>query len=192
MSNFSFYYAHHMSTIEGGMICTNEEEVYQQARMFRSHGLLLLSNNKFLKNEVIKNNENLNSQFIFMYPAYNMRGTEINAIIGLNQLKRLDQNISRRNENQKQFYSLIDPKKFKKDFNFEGSSNYAFNLILKDADNYLMERLEKKLSLNEIEFRKGSAGGGNQLRQPYVKKYLKILIQEVFLIQNICTFTVCI
>ena len=173
MSNFSFYYAHHMSTIEGGMICTNEEEVYQQARMFRSHGLLRESNNNFLKNEVIKNNENLNSQFIFMYPAYNMRGTEINAIIGLNQLKRLDQNISKRNENQKQFYNLIDPKKFKKDFNFEGSSNYAFNLILKNADNYLMERLEKKLSLNEIEFRKGSAGGGNQLRQPYIKKIFK-------------------
>ena len=129
---------------------------------------------------------------LYLCITYNMRGTEINAIIGLNQLKRLDQNISRRNENQKQFYSLIDPKKFKNNFNFEGSSNYAFNLILKDADNYLMERLEKKLSLNEIEFRKGSAGGGNQLRQPYVKKIFKDIDPRSFLIQNICTFTVCI
>ena len=39
ISNFSFYYAHHMSTIEGGMICTNDEEIYQDLRMFRSHGL---------------------------------------------------------------------------------------------------------------------------------------------------------
>ena len=40
ISNFSFYYAHHMSTIEGGMICTNDENVYQSLRMLRSHGML--------------------------------------------------------------------------------------------------------------------------------------------------------
>ena len=40
MSNFSFYYAHHMSTIEGGMVCTDDAEVYQQVRMLRSHGMV--------------------------------------------------------------------------------------------------------------------------------------------------------
>ena len=40
MSNFSFYFAHHMSTIEGGMVCTNDESVYQMLRMYRSHGMV--------------------------------------------------------------------------------------------------------------------------------------------------------
>ena len=49
MSNFSFYYAHHMSTIEGGMVCTNDEDIYQKLRMLRSHGLVRESNNESFK-----------------------------------------------------------------------------------------------------------------------------------------------
>lgn len=173
MSNFSFYYAHHMSTIEGGMVCTNNEEIYQKARMYRSHGLLRESNNNQLKDSVINAYPDLNPEFIFMYPAYNMRSSEINAIIGINQLKRLDSNIKKRNENQNYFYSLLDESKFKKDFNFFGSSNYAFNLILKNEDHNLMHRLKDVLFDNNIEFRRGSAGGGNQIRQPYIKNMNK-------------------
>ena len=40
MSNFSFYYAHHMSTIEGGMVCTDDPDLYETLRMFRSHGMV--------------------------------------------------------------------------------------------------------------------------------------------------------
>ena len=57
-------------------------------------------------------------------------------------------------------------KKFRTKFNFEGSSNYAFNLILNDKDEKLMKNLCALLDKNSIEYRKGSAGGGNQLRQP--------------------------
>ena len=72
ISNFSFYYAHH-GTIEGGMVCTNDKDVYQKIRLFRSHGLLReVNNKKFVKN--IKNKyPTLNPEFIFMYPAYNLR-----------------------------------------------------------------------------------------------------------------------
>ena len=45
ISNFSFYYAHHMSTIEGGMVCTNDKKIYEKARIFRSHGMLRESKN---------------------------------------------------------------------------------------------------------------------------------------------------
>ena len=55
ISNFSFYYAHHMSTIEGGMICTNDDKVYQQARMLRSHGMIRESNSMDLRKEYILN-----------------------------------------------------------------------------------------------------------------------------------------
>ena len=65
ISNFSFYYAHHMSTIEGGMICTNDENVYQTLRMFRSHGIVRECSSDKLKQEIQRNNPDLNPEFIF-------------------------------------------------------------------------------------------------------------------------------
>jgi CDP-6-deoxy-D-xylo-4-hexulose-3-dehydrase len=169
MSNFSFYYAHHMSTIEGGMICTNDEEVYQQARMFRSHGMVRESNDPEVRAAWQKANPELNPDFIFAFPAYNVRNTEIGGILGLQQLQRLDQVVERRTHNLKRFLSKIDAKKYRTDFKIEGSSNYAFNLILREPDNGLVERLMQKMRAEGVEFRRGSAGGGNQVRQPYLK-----------------------
>jgi CDP-6-deoxy-D-xylo-4-hexulose-3-dehydrase len=169
MSNFSFYYAHHMSTIEGGMVCTNDPEVYQQARMLRSHGMVRESNDDAKKSGYIKENPELNPDFIFAYSAYNVRNTEIGGILGRSQLKRLDAIVERRTTNLKRFLSKIDPKKYRTDFELEGSSNYAFNLILNEADDDLVHRLMQRMRDSGIEFRRGSAGGGNQLRQPYLK-----------------------
>jgi CDP-6-deoxy-D-xylo-4-hexulose-3-dehydrase len=67
------------------------------------------------------------------------------------------------------FLKLIDPMKYRTDFKIEGSSNYAFNLILKQPDDELVQRLMKKMQEAGVEFRRGSAGGGNQLRQPYLE-----------------------
>jgi len=169
MSNFSFYYAHHMSTIEGGMICTNDEEVYQQVRMLRSHGMVREANDPKVRTDWIERNPELNPDFIFAFPAYNVRNTEIGGILGLKQLKRLDTVVERRTHNLKRFLSKIDAKKYFVDFKLEGSSNYAFNLILKEADDVLVNRLMDKLRAEGVEFRRGSAGGGNQVRQPYLK-----------------------
>jgi len=169
ISNFSFYYAHHMSTIEGGMLCTNDSNVYQQARMLRSHGMVREADdpgvNAFYRSEYPM----LNSDFIFAFPAYNLRNTEIGGILGRSQLKRLNANITRRTENLMRFLKLIDSTKYRTDFKIEGSSNYAFNLILKQPDDELVQRLMKKMREAGVEFRRGSAGGGNQLRQPYLE-----------------------
>ena len=179
VSNFSFYYAHHMSTIEGGMISTDNDEIYQIARMLRGHGMVRESNSYKFRNKYIKKFKNLNPEFIFSYPAYNMRNNEIGAIIGSNQIKRLDKNIKLRNINHSLFLSNLNSNKFKKDFYLEGSSNYAFNLILLKKDKDLFSKICNNLKKNNIEFRVGSAGGGNQLRQPYLvnrfkpKYYLK-------------------
>ena len=169
MSNFSFYYAHHMSTIEGGMVSTNDKDVYQQLRMLRAHGMVRESNDESLRSDYQMRYPELNPDFIFAYPAYNTRNTEIGGIIGRSQLKRLDQIVNRRTENLIRFLNAIDSTKYRTDFKLEGSSNYAFNLILKHPDNELLDRLIKKLRSSEIEFRRGSAGGGNQIRQPYLK-----------------------
>ena len=92
VSNFSFYYAHHMSSIEGGMLCTNDEKIYQYARMFRSHGMVRESTDDRIKNTYTEQYPDLNPDFIFSAPAYNMRNNEINAVMALNQLKRLSKN----------------------------------------------------------------------------------------------------
>jgi CDP-6-deoxy-D-xylo-4-hexulose-3-dehydrase len=169
ISNFSFYYAHHMSTIEGGMICTNDPEVYQQARMFRSHGMVREANDPTIKDNYVKEYPDLNPDFIFAYPAYNVRNTEIGGILGRNQLKRLDENVEKRTKNLKRFLSQLDAKKYRTNFKVEGSSNYAFNLVMQEPDVDFVQRLMTKLRSEGVEFRRGSAGGGNQVRQPYLK-----------------------
>jgi len=177
-SNFSFYYAHHLSTIEGGMICTNDEELYQTFRMLRSHGLVRESNSQKFKNRYIEENPDLNPQFIFSFPAYNVRNTEIGGIIGRSQLKSLDANNIKRNQNNSYFLSNINDRIFQTKFRLEGSSNYAFNLITKNADFEYTNRLIVRLTEENIEFRRGSAGGGNQLRQPYLRKLFGDIYQN--------------
>ena len=172
ISNFSFYYAHHMSTIEGGMICTNDQNVYQQARMLRSHGMVRELTDSNLRKSYQEANSSLNPDFIFAYPAFNVRNTEIGGILGRSQLKRLDANIIQRKKNLVRFLNQIDSSIYQTEFKIEGSSNYAFNLILLYPDLMLLNRLVAKMKNNGVEFRRGSAGGGNQLRQPYLKKYL--------------------
>tara|TARA_B100001964_G_scaffold245460_1_gene332543 strand:+ start:288 stop:1475 length:1188 start_codon:yes stop_codon:yes gene_type:complete len=170
MSNFSFYYAHHMSTIEGGMVCTNNSDVYQNLRMLRAHGMTRELTDVKLKSRYEKNFSNLNPKFIFAFPSFNMRNNEIGGIIGLNQLKRLDKNILKRNYNHRLFLSELNEKIFYTDFELTGSSNYAFNLILLKKNKSLFEKICNALTKNGIEFRRGSAGGGNQLRQPYLNR----------------------
>ena len=172
LSNFSFYYAHHMSTIEGGMICTNDENAYQNLRMFRSHGLMRECSSHAMKQEIEDNYPELNPEFIFKHMGFNMRNTEIGGILGLSQLPRLSDNIKRRTENLHTFIEFLDSKKYQTEFRIDGSSNYAFNLIVKDKDLSFVEKLMRTLKQERVEFRRGSAGGGNQLRQPYLKNYV--------------------
>jgi CDP-6-deoxy-D-xylo-4-hexulose-3-dehydrase len=158
-----------MSTIEGGMICTDDPDVYQQVRMLRSHGMVRESNDNATRERYLAEYPDLNPDFIFAFPAYNVRNSEIGGILGRSQLKRLDANVKQRTANLKVFLSLIDPERYRTDFKLEGSSNYAFNLILRNPDDALMQRLTTKLAVEGVEFRRGSAGGGNQLRQPYLR-----------------------
>ena len=169
---FSFYYAHHMSTIEGGMVSTNDEKAYRTLRMLRSHGMVRENGSQSEEEEWVRNNPELNPKFIFSLAAYNLRNTEIGGVLGLSQLKRLDDNNKIRTRNMLRFLDRIDPKKFQTEFRIEGSSNYAFNLVQKYPDDELAVRLMAAMDSHEIEYRRGSAGGGNQLRQPYLQKYL--------------------
>lgn len=172
-SNFSFYYAHHLSTIEGGMVCTNNKKFYETIKMLRGHGLLRECGNYSFENKMKKKYKNLSPNFIFMYSAFNMRNNEVQAVIGINQLKRLNKNNLSRAKNFKYFLKKLDKNKFFTDFKISGNSNYAFPIILKRKSIKYRNKFEKLMNRNGIEFRRGNAGGGNQMRQPYIKNYLK-------------------
>ena len=173
ISNFSFYYAHHLSTIEGGMISTNNKRIYELARMLRSHGMARESGNKRFEKSMINKYPNLSPKFIFLYPAYNLRNNEISAVIGINQLRRLNKNILARKKNFKIFLQNLNSKFYRTDYEMEGNSNYAFPLILRDKNLRNRDLLERVMKKNKIEFRRGNAGGGNQLRQPYLKNFIR-------------------
>jgi CDP-6-deoxy-D-xylo-4-hexulose-3-dehydrase len=173
-SNFSFYFAHHMSTIEGGMICTNDEKFYQVCRALRSHGMMREMTNNEMKQEIIDANPDLNPDFIFIRPAHNFRSTEINAVIGLSQIKKLDSNNLHRVDNFKYFIENLDSNKYHIDIEMDGQCNYAFIVVLKDGNFETRNKLESTLRENGIEFRRGLSGGGNQLRQPWFKKHFNI------------------
>ncbi len=170
VSNFSFYFAHHMSTIEGGMVCTNDQSIYETVRMLRSHGMVREASSSTIKEKYIQENPDLSPDFIFALPGYNVRSTEIGAVIGRNQLKRLDENNVKRRRNFELFLRNLDSTKYRTDFNLEGSCNYAFNLVINKPDTEFRDRVEKELHKVGVEFRRGSSGGGNQLRQPFLKK----------------------
>ena len=186
ISNFSFYYAHHMTTIEGGMVSTNNKNIYEIIKMMRGHGMLRESSDKKIVKKFLKNYSDLNKDFIFAYPGYNFRSTEINAVLGINQIKRLNTNNKRRVGNFSYFIKNIDKKKYFSNFVMKDSCNYAFVIIFNKEYRNLKFRtkFERVLRKNKIEFRRGTAGGGNQLRQPYLKRITKVNALKIKDFQN--------
>lgn len=172
MSNFSFYYAHHMTTIEGGVISTDDAKLYETVRMLRSHGMVREANSDELKRSYAEQYSDLNPDFIFVLPGYNVRNTEINALMGRLQLKRLDDNNLRRSTNFETFLENLDPTKYQTDFYTAGSCNYAFTLVLKNPDPVFCDKVMEALRKQGVEYRRGASGGGNQLRQPYLRRLL--------------------
>jgi CDP-6-deoxy-D-xylo-4-hexulose-3-dehydrase len=174
ISNFSFYYAHHMSTIEGGMVSTNDPDLYQTIRMLRAHGMVRESTSEDVKRSYRDKHPDLNPDFIFAFPAYNMRSTEINAVLGRSQLKRLDENNKTRSRNLELFLSNLDSRKYFTDFETTGSCNYALTLLLRKPDPVLCANVVRALCAHGVEYRRGTSGGGNQLRQPYIQQLINL------------------
>jgi CDP-4-dehydro-6-deoxyglucose reductase, E1 len=171
-SNFSFYYAHHMTTIEGGMVSTGDSELCAVLRMLRGHGLVRESGSEEVKRRYAEAHPDLTPDFIFALAGFNLRSTEINAVLGRTQLRRLDANNLRRRENLRVFLEHLDPAAYFTEFAAEGSCNYAFTLVLRRPDDALRDRVAAALDEAGIEFRRGTSGGGNQLRQPYLRDYV--------------------
>ena len=170
VSNFSFYFGHHITSVEGGMVCTNDDELYDYAKLFRSHGMTREASSE-LQEMYRLDYPNLNPLFTFAVPGYNVRNQEFNAVLGLSQLKRLNHNVDKRKENLNVWLDNLDSNKFFTSFDKEGNSNFALPLILLKKDLEYMQNVCILLDKNKVEYRVGTAGGGNQVRQPYLEKY---------------------
>lgn len=184
ISIFSFYFGHHITTVEGGMISMNDEKIYELSKLFRSHGMTREVSNETQENYKNKY-PNLNPLFTFAVAGFNMRSTEINAVLGIEQMKRIDDNVTKRKHNFNVWLNNLDKNKFVVEFDLEGNSNFALPLIMKP--NYV-DRLSINddfsgvcdvLNLNGVEYRLGTSGGGNQSLQPYLEKYEYRVVGEL-------------
>jgi CDP-6-deoxy-D-xylo-4-hexulose-3-dehydrase len=170
ISLFSFYFGHHITTVEGGIICTDNEKLYNLAKLFRSHGMTREASPEVQEYYQTTFPE-LNPLFTFAVAGFNMRSTEINAVLGIEQMKRIDYNIARRTENLNVWLSWLDSSKFYIDFDVEGSSNFALPLVLQEPNKEKLKAVCDVLEEEKVEYRLGTAGGGNQALQPYLKFY---------------------
>ena len=165
-ATFSFYFGHHMSTIEGGMVSTNNIELYNLMKMKRSHGFARES--IFFSDYAIEY-PNIDKQFLFITDGFNFRNHEICAVLGSSQLQRLDDMIQVRRENYKVFKSIVDnyPNLFYNIDSNEGNSSFCFPFIARTQD--IMEKLKYEFITNGIEYR--PIVSGNLMLQPFLKDY---------------------
>ena len=164
---FSFYFGHHMTTVEGGMVSTNDSELYDLMRIKRSHCMARESERAGAYNAMYPE---INPRFLFVTDGYNFRNNEIGAVLGQSQLKRLDKMISIRNENYFDYYELMECYKDRFVLPMYPSSrisSFCFPMISKDFETH--HRLQELLDEYEVEYR--PVVGGNLLRQPFLKDY---------------------
>ena len=186
VSNFSFYFGHHITSVEGGMICTNSQELYDYAKLFRSHGMTREASSE-LQEMYRLDYPDVNPLFTFAVPGYNVRNQEFNAVLGLSQLPRLQNNVEARIENLEIWLDTLDSDIYFTDFNRKGNSNFALPLILLKKDLEYFQKVCKLLTEEDVEYRIGTAGGGNQARQPYLKKY-KVVTHDLKNVNHIHDF----
>jgi CDP-6-deoxy-D-xylo-4-hexulose-3-dehydrase len=172
MSSFSTYFGHTMSTIEGGMICTNNEHIYHTLLQLRSHGWDRdLPEHKQLQLRQAWAVDDFSSLYTFYVPGFNLRGTDVQAFLGINQLKKVDDMIQRRFENFLYFKSALKGKVwFPQDFEDSYTSNFAIPLIMNTVQD--KERLIEALRRNNIVCRpliSGSMG----IQPFYITRYSK-------------------
>ena len=151
MSSSSFYYSHHISTVEGGMISTDQKELYQILLSLRSHGWIrdLPSKNK-IKN---KSKNDFNNSFSFLLPGYNLRSTDINASAGIEQLKKLPQLIKQRRKNASFYQKVFGDSKFILQKEIGYSSSFWLTFIIKKSFKINRNNLIKKLKNAGVECR---------------------------------------
>lgn len=166
-STFSFYWGHHITTVEGGMICTDNEKLYNLCLLKRSHGLARELPEKY--HEIYRNQyPEINFNFLFLTDGFNFRNTELHAVLGLSQIEKLDKYINIRNKNYSEFIDMCKKyKNFFYIFELDGISSFCLPFVFKD--NEMKRGFQEKLIDTGIESR--PVISGNLLKQPFLKNH---------------------
>ena len=176
MSTFSTFFGHHISTIEGGMICTNDSKYNKILRSIRAHGWGRDWTEEQQKEEQLEwGVSEFDASFTFYTVGFNCRSTDLQAFLGLRQLKKLPKIVEKRNENYKKYLHLLGMSD-----NLEGLyvSNFAFPIISTQR-----EKVIKELTENEVECRPLICGSLGE--QPmYVKRYGKLMLPNASFIKK--------
>jgi CDP-6-deoxy-D-xylo-4-hexulose-3-dehydrase len=147
----------------------NDDKLYDLAKLFRSHGMTREASSELQEKYKLMYRD-LNPLFTFAVAGFNMRSTELNAVLGLEQMKRLDYNIECRRNNLDTWLKNLDSSKFITSFKTQGNSNFALPLVMQGVTRDKLKDVCDILVENGVEYRIGTAGGGNQARQPYLEK----------------------
>ncbi len=165
-SSHSFYYGHHISTIEGGMISTKDRKFYNLALAIRSHGWARDMEKKFRLNLEKKFKiDEFKSFFTFYYSGFNIRSTDFNACIGIEQIKKIHQIAKIRQKNFLRYKSNLKSFWFQKsDLSILSSFGYA---------TFVKNRLEVYKYLKSKKIQSRPLICGNIGQQPFIKKNIK-------------------
>lgn len=171
-STFSFFVGHHMSTIEGGMICTDDEQLYQQMVMSRAHGWdrnLPAQTQQKLRSEY--NVSDFYAKYTFYDIASNFRPSEINGFVGNSQIGFWNEIVTRRASNFNRFYQAMKQNDDFYQYDLSAMtivSNFAMPIICKTPE--LAEKYRTKFAQADVEIRPVIAG--DMTKQPFYKKYV--------------------
>ena len=167
-SSHSFYFSHHLQTIEGGMIATNDKDIYECCKSLRSHGWTRELEKK--SNTDKSYVSNFKNSFKFILPGYNVRPNEFNGVLGQCQLKKFKTFLEGRKKNAKLFRSLFSNKSFcKPQQSHKDSSWYGFSLLLSGNLKGKRDFVITELTKQGIETR--PIVSGNFLKNPVEKYY---------------------
>ena len=136
ISTFSFYYGHHMSTIEGGMVCTNDQELDQIVKSIRCHGWDRdLDEYKQKELRTSHNIDEFRALYTFYYPGFNMRCTDLQAFLGIEQMKKIDHIVSSRQRNFDMYVDIVSPSWGLDVSDHDVVSNFTFPVIARNVSN---------------------------------------------------------
>lgn len=179
-SFFSMYYGHHLSTIEGGFINTNDRNLYELLLMMRSHGWSRdLTQERQKELETKYNLTSFDSLFTFFIPGFNLRSTDLQAFIGLRVLERLDQVVKVRESNFKYYLNTVKGNMLNLSLNKDRLvSNFAFPVVHKERD-----RIVKDLNDSNIQVRPLIAGNVGKMPM-WFERFGKVDLSNCDLIHN--------
>ena len=150
-SSFSFFYGHQISTIEGGMISTNDKDFYNLLISLRSHGWLR-DNDDYFKEKYLSKYDitEFESNYFFLFPGVNMRSTDLNAYIGRNQLKKMDRYVENRDKNYRKYCESIENRHWVQKSNTNLISSLGFGIMSENRDELVANLRENRIECRPL------------------------------------------